>query len=254
MKRGLWLRSGLPLALGLALVMGVLMAAGSWAGVWARAGAATVRYVAPGACGNAIPCYHRGDVVRMTADTPKPGVGPAQGGAVLSLQSPAGPLDVGDNFTVTVRLSGLQARLSAFQFDLNYNADVVAYAGSSRGAFLGSSGRAVVCPAPIQVTTGTVRIACASTGESNGPTGSGDLMLLYFTARSEGVSSLNIGNPLLADDQRPPSTINVNTKGASVSVGARKIYLPLVMRRASTQGVRSEVTPTPFPSPTPTLL
>jgi len=174
---------------------------------------------------------------------------PTQGDALLSLGVPAEPLEVGEGFSVTVKLSQLSARLSAFQFDLSYDPDVIAYTGAFRGDFLGSTGRAVVCPAPVQVTTNTVRIACASTGEGNGPTGAGELMVLYFTALNDGNSTLAFGNALLADDERPPSAIGVSTQASSVSVGRQKIYLPLVLRQASLgRGMGFTLEPTPTPT------
>lgn len=140
--------------------------------------------------------------------------------ATLRLAAPADPVPVGETFAVTV--SGLDARLSAFQFDLGYDATVIRFAGLGPGAELKGTGRNIVCPQAAQLTRegDGVRLACATMGEAGGLSGSGELAVLTFVALEGGQTELTLSGIQLPSDARPPQLLAATGQGASVTVEA----------------------------------
>jgi hypothetical protein len=140
----------------------------------------------------------------------------------------------GERFTITVEIAGLDSPLSAFQFDLTYDPVVIDLAGIDDGRFLSTTGRNAVCPQPAHLAGGTLRFACAAAGEAAGPTGSGPLAILTFTALNRGTSTLTLSGLQLPGDGIPPAPIAATAEGGEVEVSVAMLpfYLPMVFREA----------------------
>ena len=172
---------------------------------------------------------------RAVASTPATAA--LSGAATVRVQAPSDPLVAGDLFTVTLGMQGLSAPLSAFQFDLTYDPTVLTLRFAEEGPLLSATGRMVVCPTAA-IASGTLRLACASTGAKAGPTGDGILAVLTFEAVQAGDSDLTLSDLQLADDNRPPSTLSANAESSQVSIESSlptptpnsSIYLPAVFR------------------------
>lgn len=130
----------------------------------------------------------------------------AQQETIVSVLAPIEPVQVGQIFSVTVAATQVDIPLSAFQFDLTYDPTIVAFLHASSSPFLGSMGRMVACPSPAE-GEGVIRLACASTGEASGVTGSGDLTILTFTALAAGESDFTIDEVYFPTDARPPALV-----------------------------------------------
>ncbi|HHN93197.1 MAG TPA: PKD domain-containing protein, partial [Anaerolineae bacterium] len=166
--------------------------------------------------------------------------------AAVRVQTSASLLGVGDTLVVTVTAANVESPLSAFQFDLTYNPSVLAYVGSEWGGFLESTGRAVACLDPIPAW-GTVRLACASTGAEDGPTGGGVLAVLTFRTVSNGRSDLTPNNVLLPDTGRPPELQTATAEPASVSVCIPAGEVSISGPPTSTEGISVTFTATVNP-------
>jgi hypothetical protein len=154
--------------------------------------------------------------------------------ATVSVQPSMQTVGVGERFSITVGIADLAAPLSAFQFDLGYDPAVVGLAGVEDGGFLRSTGRNAVCPQPISPAGGLLRFACAAAGEATGPTGSGSLAILTFTALDVGTSTLALSAPQVAGAGTPPLAMGVTVQEGEVRVSAagQPVYLPMVVRGA----------------------
>lgn len=137
---------------------------------------------------------------------------------------PPGAIDVDDVFTVTIRIADVLTPLSAFQFDLTYDPAILSFVYAEPGAFLGATGRQVICPLPA-TGAGAARLACVSTGPARGATGVGELLIVTFRALAEGRSNLNLSAVQLPDDGRPAALIPATAQGARVTVGEPCIEL-----------------------------
>jgi hypothetical protein len=181
----------------------------------------------------------------------EPGLAPSaatQGAALVTVLPPAGPVEVGALFTVTIAASLVDSPLSAFQFDLVYNPAVLAFRFAEEGPFLGAAGREVVCPEPAG-NAGVVRLACASTGPGPGAVGDGILTVLTFEAAAEGVSDLTLSDGQLADTGRPPVLLPTTLQNGQVIVGT-----PPGATVTSTPTVTPVHTATPSPTTTATAM
>ncbi|MCR4439992.1 MAG: FlgD immunoglobulin-like domain containing protein [bacterium] len=93
--------------------------------------------------------------------------------------------------------------LGSFQFEIGYDPAVVQLRGSSPvqlGSFLASTGRTVIPVGPaIDTTAGTIVFGAATFGTQAGPTGSGVLATISWTAVGEGTSSLDLRNVQVSD-------------------------------------------------------
>ncbi len=153
-------------------------------------------------------------------------------GAIMAVQAPAGPTQVEANFEVTITVDMVGTPAGAFQFDLAYNPAVIAFRYAEAGDFLTATNRDLVCP-PEAFDQGTLRLACATAGETPGPTGSGELVVLVFQGLADGISGLSLSNAQLATTGRPPSLITTTLQDGQVTVGtppdaSTKIYLPVI--------------------------
>ena len=140
--------------------------------------------------------------------------------ATVSLHPPTDPLEVGQTFTVPVRISDLDTPLAAFQLDLSYDLAIIRFVGMEAGDGLRATGRSVVCPPHTQLAIG-VRLACATTGDAPGVTAPGDLTVLTFVGLANGQTDLTLSAIKLPTDARPPVLVSdVTAQDATVIVGA----------------------------------
>jgi hypothetical protein len=136
----------------------------------------------------------------------------------LSVQPPTQTVTVGDSFTIAVEITGLATPLSAFQFDIAYDAALVKPMVADPGPFLSSTGRAVVCPAYAALDASTLRFACAAAGQAAAPTGDGVLASLTFSALAPGTTSLGLSAAQLAGPGIPPASLAASIQSGEVTI------------------------------------
>jgi hypothetical protein len=110
---------------------------------------------------------------------------------------------VGANFGVDIRIENVE-NLGSYEWLLAFNSAVLQFVTVSNGPFLGSTGRTVFCPGAI-LDVGSVRFGCSTIGATPpGPSGSGVLSTVTFSALAEGTSPLDLvwvqlSDPLAVD-------------------------------------------------------
>jgi hypothetical protein len=188
-------------------------------------------------CGLALLAVALVNVVRL-------GLTPASAQqTVVRVDPSAREVSVGSQFTFSVMVDDV-ANLGCYEFTLQFDPDILTYQSVANGGFLGSTGRQPICPAAIvNPTLHTVRFGCGSSdGGTSGPSGSGQLAELTFTAAAQGVSPLdlimvNLCDPMVRDIPAVPENGSV-----SVVIGTPgPTYTPTATR----------VPTTPKPTPTP---
>ncbi len=190
-----------------------LLATATGGAVLVGSGATATPTACPGTCPTATP-----------SPTPPPPPTPVafpttcSASGIVCVQPGTTSILVGDSFTVGVVASGV-TNLGAYQFELNFNPAIVSMQSVANATFLGSTGRVVLCAAPI-VAPGSVRLACSTLGPPppNGPSGSGVLAVVTFNASAAGTSSLSLSNTVLTTPSNVP--ISVSLTGGSVTVSA----------------------------------
>jgi Cohesin domain len=178
-----------------------------------NSGATATPTPCPGACSTATP-----------SPTPSPPPTPVafpttcSASGMVCVQPGASSAQVGDSFTVGVVASGI-SDLGAYQFELDFDAAVISMQSVADATLLSSTGRIVLCAAPI-VAPASVRFACSTLGPEPpaGPSGSGVLAVVTFQALAGGTSSLSLTNTILTTPSNAP--ISVGFSGGSVTVSA----------------------------------
>ena len=162
---------------------------------------------------------------------------------VVSVSPYSQQASVGSQFNVGVTVTDV-ANLGSFEFILRYDPAIVTYQAVQTGPFLGSTGRQVLCPAPIvDLEAGTVRFGCGSIGIMPGASGSGLLAQITFTAIAEGTSALDLTMVSLSDPLSNDIPAYPQNGSVTVIIGTPgPIETP-------TPGTPTE-TPTPGPAPT----
>jgi hypothetical protein len=136
---------------------------------------------------------------------------------------------VGATTTVDVRVQDADD-LGGYAYVVAFDPAVVSFVSAVNGAFLGSTGRSVVCDAP-DVGVGTVTLSCTSTGELAGAAGSGVLATVTFAPVGDGTSPVDVQSLVLRDTSGTAVAAQAPVDGAiTISLAA---------------------TPTPSPTPTP---
>jgi hypothetical protein len=135
---------------------------------------------------------------------------------------------------VTVDVQIEDARdLGGYTFDVLFDPSVLTFVDATNGPFLGSTGRSVICDAPL-TGTGTVTLTCTTAGLAAGPDGSGLLTTLTFAPIADGTTAVDIGSLVLRDSGG--AVLSAETPvGGSVTVA-----------------LATTATPTPTPTPTET--
>ena len=147
-------------------------------------------------------------------------IGLSPAAALVAAQAPAASPKIGETFSVTIRASQLGARLSAFQFDLSFDASRINYLYTDAGVQLNGSGRPVICPLPV-LTSNVVRVACASSGAVPGSNSDGSLAIITFRAAQVGPSALTLTDVKLIDDALTPALITAGTQDGRVTITGR---------------------------------
>ncbi|MEM7534453.1 MAG: cytochrome D1 domain-containing protein [Chloroflexota bacterium] len=192
-----------------------------------------------------------------------------QSSAQLSIQTSTQTLDIGDTFEATVQISGVEPPLSAFQFDLVYDATRLSLVNHIAGDFLSTGLNTVnnpaICPQAASPSAGVLRFACARNGVGQGVMGDGLLLTVRFAANAGGTAQLDLTNIQLADGAVPPNGLSASTQSSSVVIDGSSdlardpysIYLPVVKVENNAAGnatvnrtVDSADEPTPSSQPT----
>jgi hypothetical protein len=178
--------------------------------------------------------------------------GPALGGdtTVQVVVSPD-TASVGDPVAVGINIDSV-ANLGDYEWELAYDPTILELAGDPvNGTFLVSTaGRSVTCP-PAILGEGTVRFGCVSSGTVDaGPSGSGVLSTVTFTARAAGGSSLCLRWATLDDASGQVNNIPTGVVNDSIAVGGGSPPSPSCPA-AATPTPGATATPTPLSDETP---
>jgi len=162
-------------------------------------------------------------VVTRRAITPNINFELAYAGVVLvEIRPLVSQVSPGDTFTVTVEVNQV-TDLGNFEFRIAFAPAIIQAQGVELGGFLGSTGRQVTAVGPaIDNTAGTLTYGAFSLGDEQGPSGSGTLAVISFTAVFSGESTLDLSNVLLTNTHARP--IDSRTRGARVKVGGECIF------------------------------
>jgi hypothetical protein len=140
----------------------------------------------------------------------------AQTEATVSVVGPATPVTRGSSFAVNVDITGV-SDLYGFQFDLDFNQEIVSAVSSSEGAFLPSGGATYFIPGTIDNVGGAVTYnADTLLTAISGVNGGGLLATIDFTAVGTGTSALDLANVTLLNSELNP--ISAATIDGSVTV------------------------------------
>ena len=135
--------------------------------------------------------------------------------AAMCLNPSTQVVTAGSSFTVEI-VADRANNVGSYEFQLVFDGLLLTANGAVDGGFLGSSGRTVLCPAPI-FGPGTITFACASIGASPpGPTAPGLLGIVTFTPNVPGTSTLHFGRATLTDPLANP--IRVTALDGSVVI------------------------------------
>jgi len=168
---------------------------------------------------------------------------------IVRIDPPSSNVLTGAIFTVDVAVDAV-SNLGAYEFQLNFDPNVITFVSVADASFLGSTGRGVFCPEP-SVADNRFHFGCATSGpEPPGPSGSGVLSVVTFRAVGAGVSPLELVNVALADPMG--RAIPVTVQGGNVFVS----WAPTPTPTPCPGGICPTATPTPtatqVPPPTPT--
>ncbi len=146
----------------------------------------------------------------------------------LSIIPVSPTVGVGTTFAIDVNIAGV-TDLYDFQFDLSFNPTVLQATSVLEGTFLSSGGTTFFIPGTIDNAAGTITSnADTLLTAISGVSGNGTLLLLDFTALTEGTSDLTISDVILQDSTGIVLTSGVT--GGSVTVqGAPAVPEPTVL-------------------------
>ncbi len=133
--------------------------------------------------------------------------------------------------------------LGGYLVTVIWDASVLDLKSITDGAFLGSTGRLVVCALPT-LTPGSVTFTCSSLGLSSGSSGTGVLATLQFGTLADGTSPV-----VLADAK--VSTTDLGLFDIERTDGSVTVTTPSPTPAATDTATPTE-TPTPIPTATPT--
>ena len=154
--------------------------------------------------------------------------------AVLArVVGPSSPVQVGDQFVVTIQIEGA-TNLGAFEFEFGANPAIATttVADIHLGTFVGSTGR----------TTGELRLASSpsapsrplyaaySYGAQAGPSGTGQLATITMLATGPGTSSLDVVQLKVTDVSGVEVPAPSISGAVQVQGSTRPLYLPLIRR------------------------
>jgi hypothetical protein len=158
-------------------------------------------------CGNRVCDADKGETAQACAADCKQAVAEPQqepvkeGDVKLYLQPSSSSAAVGETVTLSVMVSGVND-LYGFQFDINYNPDVVEVKEVKEETFLNNNGKGrSFCVSSDMSTAGSVKhVVCTRLGEGS-VNGSGVLETLTFKTIEAGTSEINLSRVKLADSR-----------------------------------------------------
>ena len=157
--------------------------------------------------------------------TPSPTALPT--GAMVIVTPTLKTVELGEVFTVTVGIANITTPLSAYQFDLTYDNNLMRLENVEDGDFLSNAGQDTVCPAWVEPTANSMRLACAGVGPNPGSVGNGRLATLTFTALATGNSDLTLSGVQLVDTAVPPVSVAAALVDGQVIVNSNNAAAPL---------------------------
>jgi hypothetical protein len=194
----------------------------------------------------------------------------------VSVSAPSSWPVAGGEFQVSINISNV-SNLASYEWQLSFDPTLLQFVDVTNGPLLASTGRTVVCEAPIvgpaygDSPTGPVlileegngRFGCLSTGATPpGPAGSGLLSTVTFAPVASGNSNLELAwvqlsDPLSEDipTNRQGDCIGIGTSGCATPTEAPPASptLPAGATPPSQETPSAAATPTPTPTgPTPT--
>jgi hypothetical protein len=120
----------------------------------------------------------------------------------VSIKNPSRTVNSGESVSFDVEINSV-SNLYGFQFDLEYDPNILEFSTASEGTFLNKNrqdGTFCIQPkASSHASVNYVTIACTRTGQTGGVDGSGVLESLTFTAKSTMAVELKLSNIKLVD-------------------------------------------------------
>jgi len=164
---------------------------------------------------------------------------PTDEDTILSMDPSSSTVAPGSTFTLTVQVDTIPASRAA-QFSLSFDPAVLECVSVSEGTFYGDwaslhEGSTFVLPEPeCDNVNGKVTMMGITilSSEPGGPTGTGDVANIVFTAIGEGSSELTFSDVLLADDTLFESkALPVTVYDGLVNVqGDTHLFLPMIVK------------------------
>jgi len=147
-----------------------------------------------------------------------PGAAAQSGDTVVRVTAPAESVKKGaENVEFTVSVENAQ-NLAAFQFVLQYDADIFEFQDSPKSDFLGSTGREVICNDP-QADAGSARIQCVTLRPTPaGPSGNGVLAVVRLKAKGAGTTDITLNRVKLSAADETASEIPATVEGTTFKV------------------------------------
>ncbi|MEX2246815.1 MAG: cohesin domain-containing protein [Dehalococcoidia bacterium] len=148
----------------------------------------------------------------------------AQSTANLKLDAPSA-VSSGEEFDVSLLVENV-VNLGGFQFVLGFDPELVTAIGVTKGDFLGSSGREVVCDDPVLSDSG-VRLECVTLGpEPPGADGAGVLAVVRLRSTGDGSAALALSRTKLV--QPNGTEIQHVASDARTSTGDQRDWRPFI--------------------------
>jgi general secretion pathway protein D len=142
----------------------------------------------------------------------------------ISVQPSSLDETVGQNFTLTVQISGV-SDLYGYQFDLGFDPAFLAASSVTEGPFLESGGPTIFIPGTIDNAAGSITAnADILAGSVAGVDGSGTLLTFSFQALAAGSDTVQIFNVLALNSFG--QGISLITSGSTVVVSASTASTP----------------------------
>ena len=164
--------------------------------------------------------------------------------------SPFSQITTAATVSVDIRVANV-IDLGSYEFTLSWDDAVLSFMGANNGAFLGSTGRSVLCSPPTS-GAGTVSFGCWTTGDQAGPDGDDILTeTIRFSTLAGGESLLTLSIVSLSDTGGVP--IETTTTDGSITFDApATVTLTPIETPAPTDTPPPAPTDTPEPAPTDT--
>ncbi|NIO21856.1 MAG: hypothetical protein GTN76_14280 [Candidatus Aenigmarchaeota archaeon] len=165
-------------------------------------------------CGNAV-CDPGETYTNCPSDCQQPP--PPSGPQKVSVSPSTQNVNVGNTVKVEIKISNAND-LYGFQFDIEYNPDLLKYESIEEGGFLSRNGADTTYPMNGTASSGAVEdIVGTRLGGVGGVNGEGTLEILTFTALSAGDSEIKISNIKFLNSKIQEIQTNVENGQVTVS-------------------------------------